>query len=207
MYLCCSNNGTFLCCLRVCQTTHVNTLHLQSTVCKLSPFQHICPNMLPYSDASCQEAFLRFLGHPATSQAKCSSTLRNVKFSFPRGDVLQRHSSPSPLRVELIIAAHVERTKEDIFLRRSDLVVLLISCWIKPAALLSEVQEFQLFPTLFCKSYYPPLISCSVQCIIQTVSVHFSVIALHEEFPSQQSQNSTETRGLVCRCETSFSSF
>lgn len=75
IFLCCPNDRTFSSRSRARQTTDVNTLHFcMSAECKLSPFHCICPNMLPYSVASCREAFLRSLGHLATSQAKCSST-------------------------------------------------------------------------------------------------------------------------------------
>lgn len=122
-----------------------------------------------------------FSGHPATSQVKRSSPpthSQNVKLSSPQGDVLECLS-------ESMIAAQVERTKGKLpqsSERRTDRLVLFIYYWFIPAAILSEVLEFQLFPTLFCKSYYPPLISCSVLYIVQSVSAHFSVIALHEEF-------------------------
>lgn len=71
---CCLNDGMFVCRSRAHQSTHVNTLNLKLTVCKLYPFLCICPNMLSYSDAACQEALPCSLGRPATSQAKCSST-------------------------------------------------------------------------------------------------------------------------------------
>lgn len=171
-----------MCRSRVRQTTLVDTLHLWLTVCKLSPFHCICPNMLPYSDALCQEAFLLFLFRTPSNQPSEAfvppTHSQNVKLSSPQGDVLECLS-------ESMIAAQVERTKGKLSQsseRRTDRLVLFIYYWFIPAAILSEVLEFQLFPTLFCKSYYPPLISCSVLYIVQSVSAHFSVIALHEEF-------------------------
>ena len=120
---------------------------------------------------------------------------QNVTFSFPQGVAFRAVAFISTsFESELIIAALVERTKRESlffqsFMRRLDLLVLLICCWFKPAALLAEVQEFQLFPTLFCKSYYPPLISCRVRYIVQTVSDHFSVIALQEELSFKRKQD------------------
>lgn len=101
------NGRTILCRSRVRQTTQVNTLHLWSTVCKLSPFHCICSNMFSYSDASCQETFL---GHPATSQAKYSSTPKMSRSLFLKGMFLRAvafttFSSMS----ETIIVAHVKR--------------------------------------------------------------------------------------------------
>lgn len=73
---------------------------------------------------------------------------------------------------ELIIASHVQRTNVGkCNVPRGDWKVRF-SLFIVGLSLL-PMQEFQLFWALFCKSYYPPLISCSVRFIVQTVSAHF----------------------------------
>ncbi len=70
-----------------------------------------------------------------------------------------------------------------------DPLVVLVYCWFKPAAVLSALKEFKVFKTLFCKSYYPALISCSFS-IEQKVSTHCSMTALCEEFLSEENKNS-----------------
>lgn len=183
IFLCCPNDRTFSSRSRACQTTDVNTLHFcMSAECKLSPFHCICPNMLPYSVASCREAFLRSLGHLATSQAKCSST---PKMS----------SSLSLKAIFLTAVAFMFSThnwcscwKEKVgnFFSQSLILIVQFYCWFKPAAVLSEVQEFQPSPTLFSKSYYPrwsPAASGILYKLCQLTSV---LSPLHEEFSTLQ---------------------
>lgn len=179
IFLCCPNARTFSHRSRARQTTDVDTLRFcLSAECKRSPFHFICPNMLPYSVAWCREAFLRSSGHLATRQAKCSSTPKmSSSLSLKAIFFWQPWHSCS----QLIIDAHVGRKKWTILL-----LIVQFYCCFKPAAVLSEVLEFQPSPTLFSKSYYPrwsPAASGILYKLCQLTSVPSP---LHEEFSALQ---------------------
>lgn len=86
----------------------------------------------------------------------------NVTFSFPQGEAF--HFLP----VWADNGCSWWRNKRRNILQ--DQPVWFYWCTVGVNLLPSEVQESQLFPALFCKSHYPPLISCSVQYMVQTVS-------------------------------------
>lgn len=124
-------------------------------------------------------AFFRTPGNPP---GKVFLHPQNVKLTFPQSDFFWQpwHSCS-----QLIIDAHVGRKKWTFFFR-SLLLIVQFYCCFKPAAVLSEVQEFQPSPTLFSKSYYPrwsPAASGILYKLCQLTSVPSP---LHEEFSALQ---------------------
>lgn len=124
-------------------------------------------------------AFFRTPGNPP---GKVFLHPQNVKLTFPQSDFFLT-------ALAFMFSTHnwcsCWKENVDIFFR-SLLLIVRFYCCFKPAAVLSEVLEFQPSPTLFSKSYYPrwsPAASGILYKLCQLTSVPSP---LHEEFSALQ---------------------